>query len=159
VPLKNGKTTPQERIFAERYAATGDRDYAARKAGYKAPSVSAAQNLARPAIQAEIARVQTAKLFQDALPAAVECLVSLVKSSTAPAGARVQAAKVILDRTLGADGAREGKEPHEMSAEELAQAIERLKREAAERAKPAVLELEALEVPEPAEAPETSLFD
>ena len=91
--------------------------------------------LARPAVQAEIARQQVERLFTDALPAAVDCLVSIIRSDKAPAGARVQAAKVVLDRTLGSDEAGKRLEPHEMGPEELAREIEKLTRIASDRAK------------------------
>jgi hypothetical protein len=91
--------------------------------------------LARPAVQAEIARQQVERLFTDALPAAVDCLVSIIRSDKAPAGARVQAAKVVLDRTLGTDEAGKAKEASEMSPEELAREIEKLTRIASDRAK------------------------
>ena len=40
-----------------------------------------------------------------------------------------------MDRTIGKEDAAAGKEPHEMTAEELQQAIEQLEREAGNRAK------------------------
>ncbi len=54
----------------------------------------------------------------------------------APAGARVQASKVVLDRTLGQQDDGERKEPHEMTPAEIADAIGKLEAMAAERAKP-----------------------
>lgn len=143
MPIKSGKLTPQERVFVDKYAMTGDSKYAAEKAGYVHPIQRAHTALARPAIQAEIARVQTERLYSVALPAAVQCLEDIVSGDKYPAGARVQAAKVILDRTLGADGSSEAKEPHEMTADELARQIDKLKREASNRAKP-ILEGETL---------------
>jgi hypothetical protein len=133
MPLKSGALTPQERKVAGVYAVTGDQGYTAYKAAISQPGASKA--LSRPAVQAEIARLQVERLFTEALPAAVSCLVSLIKNEKAPAGARVQAAKVVMDRTLGAGDAAHGKEPHEMSGEELARAINELTRVAADRAK------------------------
>jgi phage terminase small subunit len=92
---------------------------AARKAGYSAPSVSATQLLQRPAIQEEIRRQQVARLYNEALPAAVQTLVTIMQDEKAATGARVQAAKVVLDRTLGSQEGAQSKAPHEMSAEEL----------------------------------------
>lgn len=136
MPLRSGKATPNEMAFAAHYASTGDRDYAAAKAGYAHPPSGASRALARPAVQAEIARVQMERLFTEALPAAVTCLVGLIQNDKAPAGARVQAAKVVMDRTLGAQEAMGGREPHEMNGDELARAIEELTRLAAEKAVP-----------------------
>lgn len=118
MPLKSGNMTRQERKFAASYAETGSAPFAAKQAGY-ARSDTGALALQRPAVQAEIRRVQTEKLFSEALPAAVKCLVSIVSDERFPAGARVQASKVILDRTLGAEGAGEAKAPHEMTPDEL----------------------------------------
>jgi hypothetical protein len=136
VPRKSGKMTQQETVFARAYAATADRALAGVVARYSRPLEMADKNLAKPAVQAEIAREQTARLFSEALPAAVGCLIEIITSPKAPAGARVQAAKVVMDRTLGTDGAGQAKEPHEMTAEELAKAIDELERMASARAKP-----------------------
>lgn len=134
MPLKSGALTGQERKVAEVYAVTGDQGYSAHKAGLTQPGASKA--LSRPAVQAEVARLQVERLFVEALPAAVTCLVSLIKNEKAPAGARVQAAKVVMDRTIGAGDAGASKEAHEMTGEELARAIDELTRVAAERARP-----------------------
>ena len=131
MPLKNGRLTPPERTFTKEYAMTGNAIYSATKAGYSSPQPRSSELLQKPAIQAEIARQQQEILFRDALPAAVNCLISIVKDARAAAGARVQASKVILDRTLGQDDATGGKEPHEMTAEELAKAIAEAKLRAA----------------------------
>lgn len=131
MPLKNGHMTPSERAFTQTYAKTGDGHYSAEKAGYGTPRARASDLLQKPAIQAEIARQQQEILFRDALPAAVNCLISIVNDARAAAGARVQASKVILDRTLGHDDANGGKEPHEMTAEELAKALAEAKLRAA----------------------------
>lgn len=136
MPMNDGRMTPQERVFSEKMAATGDKHYSAYAAGYSQPAVGAHRALQRPAIQAEIARIQQERLFNELLPAAVNCLSEIITSPKMPAGARVQAAKLVFDRTLGADDARQGKEPHEMTGEELANAINTLERIAAERAKP-----------------------
>lgn len=145
-------------MFADTYAATGDREYSAVKAGYSSPAPRASQNLAKPEVQAEIIKTQMAKLVDTALPAAVNCLVSIITNAQAPAGARVQASKVVLDRVLGLEGGGQGKEPHEMNAEELAKAIDELERLAADRAKV----VNAMPVKDPEEAeiiePDADIF-
>lgn len=130
-----GKLTRAEKMFADTYAVTGDRAYSAAKAGYSSPMPRASQNLAKPEIQAEIIKEQTARLVNEALPAAVNCLVSIISDAKAPAGARVQASKVVLDRVLGLEGGAGMKEPHEMNRDELAKAIAELEAVAADRAK------------------------
>lgn len=130
--------TYAEKRIAEVMAETGSRKLASIEAGVSPTSGAVAKALARPAVQEEIRRQQVEKLFKDALPAAVTCLIGIMTDDKAPAGARVQASKVVLDRTLGAaeDGTR--KEPHEMTAEEIADAIGKLEAMAAERAKPVI---------------------
>ncbi len=156
MPIKGGKQTINERAFAQHYAMTGDRTYAATKAGYAEPSGAASRALQRPAVQAEIAKIQQERLFSEALPAAVQCLISIVQDAKAAAGARVQASKVILDRTLGLDEALKGKEPHEMTPEELAKAIDALERVAAERARQVTSSSAIDDAPA---APEKGVFD
>jgi phage terminase small subunit len=136
MPKKGGRLTLQERAFAHEYAATGDKTYAATVAGYGSPRQRGIDAIARPGVLDEIRKVQVTKLFQEALPAAVNCLVSIITDPKAAAGARVQASKVVLDRTLGLTEDGAGKEPHEMTSEELAKAIGEMERVAFERAKP-----------------------
>lgn len=133
---RQGVSTPQERVFIDAYARTNDAKYAAEKAGYRGPEhITSAKVLARIPVQAEIARIQTERLFNELLPAAIDCLKSIIMNDKAPAGARVQAAKVVFDRTLGRDDALGGKEPHEMTGAELAAAIEKLESHAASKAR------------------------
>lgn len=127
--------TYAETRIAEVMAATGNKRYAALDAKVSPTSGAVERALARPAVQEEIRRQQVAKLFKEALPAAVQCLVSIMTDAKAPAGARVQASKVVLDRTLGEDEDGTRKEPHEMSAEEIAEQIAKLEQVAFERAK------------------------
>ena len=141
MPLKNGKLTPKERAFSRVLADTQNVSYAAHKAGLKG-KFAGSEVLARPAVKAEVARIQQERLFSEALPLAVNTVVSILKSETSPAGARVQAAKLVFDRTLGTDEAGKQKEPHELTAEELQAKIDELKHLAAERAR-VVLEARA----------------
>jgi phage terminase small subunit len=136
MPSKSGKMNRQEQEFARRYAVTNDGRYAAEKAGYGSPGPRAAQNLAKPAVQAEIRRQQLALLFEQVLPLAVQVHMEILADPKMPAGARVQAVKIAYDRTLGQQEGQEGKEPHEMTSEEIAKAIAQLEQIAFERAKP-----------------------
>lgn len=141
------------------YAATGHAQYAATQAGYARPSAAASQALARPAIQAAIREEQAARLNNELLPLAVRAIERLLLDPKTPAGATVQAAKLVMDRTLGDTGAAGGKEPHEMTGEELARALDRLRREAADRAKP-MIEGEAVQVePDASEVAAPGVFD
>nr|WIE92063.1 hypothetical protein P9270_002305 [Mesorhizobium sp. WSM4875] len=136
--LRKGSLTRQEAAFATTMAATGDPTYSAAKAGYGSPQPRGSELVARPKVQAEIVRLQTARLFDEILPLAVEQHKALLTNPLTPAGAKVQAIKLAYDRTLGREDAGSGKDPAEMNGDELAEAIERLYRERAARAKPIV---------------------
>ena len=135
MPLKDGKLTKSEQAFSREFAATGDAKYAAKQAGYGSPQPRSSELLQKPAIQAEIGRIQLEKLFSEILPLAVRVHAEILADPKAPAGARVQAVKLAYDRTLGAQDGAQAKEPHEMTAEEIADAIGKLETIAMERAK------------------------
>lgn len=133
---KTGVLSRQERLFAKAYAESGNRKEAAEKAGYKGAAMAACRQLAKPHVLAEIARVQQERLAVVVLPLAVNCVQEILTNTKAPAGARIQAAKLVFDRTLGAQDALGGKEPHEMTGSELADAIAKLEAMAASKARP-----------------------
>lgn len=137
MPLKSGNLTPQERVFSAAFASTEDKNYAGFAAGYSNPEVAAHKALARPRVLQEIARIQTERLHSELLPAAVEALHRILTNAKAPAGAQVQAAKLVFDRTLGAQDL-EGKQPHEMTGEELARALDILRKQAETQARPVI---------------------
>lgn len=138
MPLKSGRLTNQERGFAKIFAETANPGYSAAKAGYAHPLPRAHDALQRPAVQAEIVRIQTERLFNTILPLAVAMHEKLLADPKTPAGARVQAVKLAYDRTLGLTEGLGEKEPHEMTGDELQQAVTRLRNEAARRAKPVI---------------------
>lgn len=138
MPLKNGKLTRQESAFSAAMAATGDPVYAARKAGYPSPQQRSSQNLAKPAVQAEIRAQQLARLHNDLLPLAINTLQTALTDAVVPWGSKMVAAKIVLDRVYAPGEAGAGKDPAEMSGDELQSAIDRLRREASERARPIV---------------------
>ena len=143
MPLKNGRMNPQERTFATTFAETGNAVYAAKQAGYAHPHQRAASNLAKPAVQAEIRAQQLARLNNELLPLALDNIEAILKNPKASERGKIMAAKIVIDRTAGASDALGGKEPHEMSGDELQAAIDRLRREASDRAKPVqVVDLE-----------------
>lgn len=141
LPLKSGKQTGRERVFVERMAATNDKRYAAEAAGWAFPAIAANKALARPAIAAEIRAAQLARLNNELLPLAINVLQDVLTSTTSTERGKIMAAKIVIDKTTGADEAAEAKEPHEMTADELQRRIDQLRREAAERARP-VLDVE-----------------
>lgn len=139
MPRKNGNLTRQERAVAEAFAESGSQYVTALAAGVSQSGASRA--LQRPAVQAEIIRLQTERLTNDLLPLAVNAVSEILTNAKAPAGARIQAAKLVFDRTLGAQAGLGDKEPHEMSGSELADAIAKLEAMAAARAKPVEAEV------------------
>ncbi len=132
MPLKSGAKTPQEAVWRDEMARTGDPLYAAAKAGYAHPQPAASKNLAKPELMADVQRETSRLLARGALSAAAR-LVGIVESKTSKDSDAVAAAKVILAQVRGAE--EERKAPHEMSGDELQRAIDRLRREASERAK------------------------
>ena len=140
MPKKGGVMTPAEIAFSAVFADTRSAQYAAREAGFSAPHSSGYKALQRPAVQAEIARIYTERMFNELLPLAVDAHIDLLTNKSTPAGARVQAVKLVYDKTIGGDapGGANSKEPHEMTADELANQLIKLRREASERATPVI---------------------
>lgn len=93
MPRKGGRQTPQEKAFIGAYVAQGDATAAAKAAGYSHPSASASHALARPAIQAEIVKLQTERLFNEVLPLALKAHIELLTGKNVPAGARAHTVK------------------------------------------------------------------
>lgn len=137
MPLKSGALTPQEKAFIESYVVVCDAQEAAKEAGYAQPRSQGYQVLQRPHIQSEITKIQQERIANTLLPLAVNAIERLLISEKTPAGAVVQAAKLVMDRVLGESGA-DSKEPHEMTGDELANALAKLRQEAANRAKPVI---------------------
>jgi hypothetical protein len=144
LPLKNGKLTPQERKFAQAVAETGDTMHAARAAGIKHPQAHAARMAAREAVQRAVLDIQTARLVNDLLPIALNTLASIMADERAPAGARVSAAKVTLDRSFKLVEEQPDDEQHMWDADRLRQHIDKLERVQRELARP-TLDLQAVE--------------
>lgn len=145
--------TSKERTFIKEYSATGDRLHAAKSARYSGNNVSAV--LQRPAVLAAIAAEQERRVYEDLLPAAVNCLHELITNSHTPAGARVSACKIVFDQSIGRESEKNReKAPHEMTGEELQSTLDRLRHEAALRAHEIIDSVaEAVE-----DTPESDLF-
>ena len=137
--------TPQQRAFVTAYVANPDVKAAQRVAGYTEESGGGYKALRKPAIAAEVARLQLERISNTVLPLAVDVHIELLTNKNTPAGARVQAVKLAYDRAFGDGASDKMKEPHEMSAEEIAKALMALQREASERARP-VIEGESTQV-------------
>ncbi len=83
-----------ERQFAQRYATTGDRSYAA--ANYGQPSSAATKLLANPDVQNEIRRKARHKLQTEGAEIGVEVLITIAKDKLQPGGTRVRAAEALV---------------------------------------------------------------
>ncbi len=139
MPIKSGRRTDKEAVFIGHLASTGDATFAAVRAGYRDPAVQGWQKAHNPAIAEAVRRAQLARLTGDLLPKSLDLLDTVLTNKTETTRNRLTAAQLVLRYTVGmsADGA-ETKEPHEMTAAELQERIERLRREQSERAKPII---------------------
>lgn len=153
MPIKSGELTRQERLAAQAYAETGDKRHATRMAGYSHINTTHGV-LARPGVQAEVVRIQTQILLTEGLPLAVRAHLDLLDPKT-PAGARVQAVKLMYDRVLGPEKGASDKDVSTMTPAEMAEEFARLTREAADRAK--LIEATDVEVVE--DPPRGGIFD
>lgn len=125
-----------EREFSAKMASSGDPVYAAEKAGYSHPHQAASKNLANPTIADDIRKRALHDLVNTILPLAIKTHEFLLTDKNVPAGAKAQAIKIAYDRTLDVNDEGRTKEPHEMTADEIERRIQKLRQEAANRAKP-----------------------
>ena len=127
MPRKSGKATARERVFVDTMAASGDPVYSAHKAGYASPASAAVQLPQRPAIAAAIKAKEHARVTNDLLPLATDRVEQILNDPKENSRVVLAAAKMVWDRAFGEQGASEGKEPHEMTADELQERIARLR--------------------------------
>lgn len=142
MPDQTGRFTPMERQFVRHYAMTNDATYAATRAGYSSPQNRGSELAHKPALVAEAQRLALADLSGKILPLAVVRHLALLNDKTVGGQTLNRAIEMAYKYGLGRDGEGAGKEPHEMTAAELAEAIATLKRAAADKATP-VIELTA----------------
>lgn len=110
MPAKGGLFTDQELEFIDRCAMTGDPRDAATAVGYSRPDIAATRLTHRPEVQAAIRAKKNARIAAEGAPAALACLISIVRDEASPKAPRVQAAKVLLDldREVGGAGGAGG---------------------------------------------------
>lgn len=133
MPRKDGTLTVLEEKFLEHFSRHEDRRAAEKHAGLRVNG--GYEVLARPEIQRQITARQSVILSVEGAPLAVRTLVGIMTSSKAPASARVQAAKIVLDRAMPQEETGREKQLHEMTPEEIAERIARLEGLAAARAR------------------------
>lgn len=132
MPLKSGRETKKEKAFKREMVALDDPVRAARLAGYVNPYSAAQELMNRPQIAGDILREQNERLTTVLLPKATNRLEKILDDDTAGARAHIAAAKLVYDNTLRAGDNSNGKEPHEMTADELAERIARLRQQQAD---------------------------
>lgn len=152
MPDKVGRFNGQEKAFVEAYGTTGDREYARFRANYRS-TASAVQALQRPAIQAEIRKVQLERLHNDLLPAAVTVLRTALDLDYAgvPWGSRITAAKIVTDRVFNDAQSAASKDMADMTADELKERMAQLQNRLADIAKPVLDHVD--------DAPEAGAFE
>lgn len=138
LPKKGGRLTPQERVFIDGAARTGDEEYAARRAGYVQPKRDAWRLRQRPAVVEEVRRQQMARLNNELLPLALDVIQNVLTDPKSSERGRLQAAKIVVDQAHKSGEGGTVKEPHEMTVDELTERIDQLRREAVERARPVI---------------------
>lgn len=139
MPIKGGRMTLQEERFIEVMAKTGDPAAAAKLAAYKSPS-SAAKLMDRPAVQAAIRDRELAMINNELLPLANATLKRALQEDSVPWGAKMKAVDIVHKRAFSDQEGGSGKAPSEMSPDELAAALDKLKSELADRSRPPVIE-------------------
>lgn len=152
MPRKDGSLTIFEERFLEHFSKFEDRRAAEKHAGLR--ENGGYEVLARPEILRQITARQSAILAAEGAPIAVRTLVSIMESKRAPASARVQAAKIVLDRAMPNEEAGREKQLHEMTPEEIAERIARLEGMAAARARDVTAGLEG-----PDATPQGGIFE
>lgn len=155
MPYKNGRITTLERQVARLAVEPPTAEAVAHKLGRDSGQIRSV--LGRPAVLTEIARIQEERLVRDLLPIALDVLRDIASDARAPAGARVQAAKVIVDRSFtqaGIDGGKAGDDQSQMTPEQIGRAIAELERARADLLRP-VIEAQAQVV----EPPKVDLFE
>jgi hypothetical protein len=121
MPLKNGRLTPKEQEYARFVAAGVAPIDAARKAGYSNAEIQVYQIQARPELATEVQRRLVERAQTHGFEVGLETLIEIAADKQQPGGARVSAAKVLVDRgwpeaAAGAPGAFEDMTPEQLEA-------------------------------------------
>lgn len=139
MPSKTGKLTASETAVVQAFAETESVQFARMKGQYRSDQ-AVYQALQRPAVQAEIRKVQLERLHNDLLPAAVTVLRTALDLDHAgvPWGSRITAAKIVTDRVFNDAQSGQRKDVADMTADELKDAMQDLQSRLANMAKPIV---------------------
>lgn len=148
MPDKNGRLTGKEKIFVTRYAGSGDREYAAAKAGYSQPSSAATKLLSREDVRAAVS-TEVHRRLDNLVVLTLDRFEKMMRDETTPNKDVIAIGKATLTH-WGAQsaGAADSKDPSELSGAELQGRIAKLQAEAAARAKP-IIDIEPDQVSDP----------
>ena len=97
IAAATAELSERQRDFVRYLVETGQKSRAAELAGYAEPATSAYQLLQNPRVQKALADATQARL-QGTISLALRTLETIADDSSAPAAARVSAAKELLDR-------------------------------------------------------------
>ena len=132
MPSRKGRFTEHEQRFIEAYAATGDRQAAVHRAGYK--STKALMKADDPRILAAVEARRKQFILKEALPLAMAAHIELLQAPT-PAAVRGRMVQLTYDEAKGILGDKAGeKDLAEMTPAELAERIKALEVVAAAKA-------------------------
>ena len=162
MPSQKGRLTGMQRRFVKHMAATGDKEFAAWKAGYSQPATEGNRLMQKVAIKESVIEEQMRRLKTEGVEAATTALISNANDRSLPPGSRNQAAKIIWDVVLkDRENGGNTKDLHEMTLAELQAETKRLEMEKAaiERAemqkRGQSIDAEYVQI----EAPKSSAFD
>lgn len=147
--LKPKGQSPKIKAFSAAYAATGDKKYAAEKAGYSHASTEAQRLLSKPHVQESVRRIQERRIINELMPAALDLLAHVIAEPTFKPEVRVKAAAEVRQwygQVTGGDG-KGDKAPEDMTPDELQARIAALRARQAQLADGAkIIEGEAVTV-------------
>lgn len=143
--VKNARHATFARVLAE----TGDKRYAATKAGYSHADADGYKLAARPEIQESVRRIQERRIINELMPAALDLLAHVITEPTFKPEVRVKAASEVRQwygQVTGGDG-KGDKAPEDMTPDELQARIAALRARQAQLADGAkIIEGEAVTV-------------
>lgn len=116
-----------QRMFVEKMIETGDKDYAARQAGYAFPAQGAFNALQRPNVQKEILDGQMQIIISELLPLSIAGMRRILGDPKTSDANFIKATAVVWRKAFEPADATAGKELHEMTASEIEQLLEATK--------------------------------
>lgn len=137
--------TRQQNDFVANYVKLGDKQLAAKEAGYSTYDLANAvhQLLSSRFVRAAIAKARQTFIDQELIPAANGALMTILQDKEASASARVSAARLAYEAgglLIKDRESKDEKAPHEMSASQLADEIRKLEQELSAKEPHATLE-------------------